>query len=73
MLDRWNITITNDDNTAVMTSESARISVGGGESGGGNGTMQQTQQEEQETKQQNIPFNIINNYFSIGVVSIYGI
>jgi hypothetical protein len=27
------------------------------------------QPSEEQEKQQNIPFNIINNYFSIGVVS----
>ena len=50
MLDRWNITITNDDSSVEL---------------GGQGSQDKDEQE----KQQNIPFNIINNYFSIGVVS----
>ena len=43
----------------TITSADSSVDLGG----------QGSQDKEEQEKQQNIPFNIINNYFSIGVVS----
>ena len=51
-LDRWNITITENPDAATSSE----------------GEKENNNQLEREADSDKIPFNIINNYFSIGVV-----
>ena len=57
MLDRWSITITNQSDTNENTSKGSKDNLN-------------DDQNNRKMVSEKIPFNIINNYFSIGVVSL---